>query len=412
MTAPPATASTAPPLFSPEWERDPRPTYRTLMAEGPVHRVTLPSGSRVWLVTRYEAAAAALSDPALIKDPLRFGKRTRGVLAHLPDRLRTVLFRNILELDPPDHTRVRRLVARPFSAARIGRRLAEVEARAVAMVDALPVGEPVDVVSAFCSPYPLRIVCDLLGVPDSEESRLRVQRWARVLNAGHAADADAYIRCAQEAMHYLEELVESKRREPGDDLASAMLASQGEADGLSLDEIIGTLFMLILAGHESTAHLLSMSLLELAGNPQLRRDLIDNPELIPNAAEELLRHTSPVKLAPWRYAADDLTLAGTAIRAGEGVMVGVAAANMDPEVFPDPERLAIRRAEAARHLSFGRGIHFCLGAQLAKMEAAAALRAVLTRFPDFSLAVPSDSIEWQRGAMIRGPLALPLTFGC
>ncbi|MFI2372079.1 cytochrome P450 [Streptomyces sp. NPDC018833] len=362
-------------------------------------------------MTRYEDAAAALANPSLIKDPLRFGKRARGILARLPDRLRTVLFRNILEMDPPEHTRVRKLVARPFSAARISRRLGDVETRALTMVDALPKNEPVDIVSAFCSPYPLRIVCDLLGVPDSEESRRRVQRWARVLNAGHAADAAAYVQCAQEAMDYLEELVALKRREPGDDLATAMVASQGEADGLSLEEIIGTLFMLILAGHESTAHLLSMSLLELARNPDLRRDLADHPELLPNAAEELLRYISPVKLAPWRYAAHDLNLAGAAIRTGEGVMVGVAAANADPDTFPDPGRLDVRRAEASRHLSFGRGPHFCLGAQLAKMEAVVALRAVLDRFPHFSLATSADSIEWQRGAMIRGPLALPLIFG-
>ncbi|MEW2268830.1 cytochrome P450 [Streptomyces sp. SID685] len=404
------TAAQVSPLFSREWESDPRPTYRQLHADGSIHRITLPSGSQAWLVTRYEDAVAALANPSLIKDPLRFGKRSRGILSRLPDRLRTVLFRNILEMDPPEHTRVRRLVARPFSAARIGRRLADVQSRAVAMVDALPSREPVDIVSAFCSPYPLRIVCDLLGVPDSEESRLRVQRWARVLNAGHAADGDAYVQCAQEAMEHLEDLVALKRREPGDDLASAMVASQDEEDGLSLEEIIGTLFMLILAGHESTAHLLSMSLLELALNPELRRDLADHPELLPNAAEELLRYTSPVKLAPWRYAAHDLELDGTDIREGEGVMVGVAAANMDPDTFPDPGRLDIRRAEAARHLSFGRGIHFCLGAQLAKMETVAALRAVLARFPDFSPAVPAESIEWQRGAMIRGPLALPLIF--
>ncbi|MGV2914916.1 cytochrome P450 family protein [Streptomyces alfalfae] len=398
-------------LFSREWESDPRPTYQQLHDTGPVHRVTLPSGSRAWLVTRHEDASAALANPSLIKDPLRFGKRSRGILSTLPDRLRTVLFRNILEMDPPEHTRVRKLVARPFSAARISRRLADVETRAVAMVDALPEREPVDIVRAFCSPYPLRIVCDLLGVPDSEESRLRVQRWARVLNAGHAADTGAYVECAGEAMAYLEELVALKRREPGDDLASAMVASQEEEDGLSPEEVIGTLFMLILAGHESTAHLLSMSLLELARDPELRRDLAEHPELLPNAAEEMLRYTSPVKLAPWRYAAHDLALAGTDIRAGEGVMVGVAAANMDPAVFPGPGRLDIRRAEAVRHLSFGRGIHFCLGAQLAKMEAAAAFRAVLNRFPDFTLAIAADSIEWQRGAMIRGPLALPLVFG-
>lgn len=405
------TTATVPELFSPEWENDPRLTYQALHAQGPVHQVSLPSGSRAWLVTRYEDAAAALADPALAKDPLRFGKRSRGILAQLPERLRTVLFRNILEIDPPDHTRIRRLVARPFTAARIGRRLGEVEKRAVSMVAELPAGQPVDIVGEFCSPYPLRIVCDLLGVPDSEENRKRVQTWARVLNSGHAADADAYIQCAAEAMSYLEDLVETKRRSPDDDLASVMVGSLDQDDGLTMDEIVGTLFMLVLAGHESTAHLLSMSLLELASSPELRSELVARPDAVPDAVEEMLRYTSPVKAAPWRYAVHDMTLAGEQVREGEGVLVGVAAANMDPDVFPDPGRLDIQRPGASRNLSFGRGIHFCLGAHLARMEASAALRAILDRFPDFSLHGPREALVWQRGAMIRGPLALPLIFG-
>jgi cytochrome P450 len=392
-------------LSDPRFLADPYPFYRLLRERAPVWRA--PTG--LWVLTRHADVAAVLKDP-------RFGHDFENKLSDprgRDDLLDEPAFRGLrlsmLVRDPPDHTRLRGLVAKAFTA----RRLEEMRPKIAALVEALldtvaPQGR-MDVIGDFARPLPVLVICELLGIP--EEDRPRFLGGYRV--SGRALDPTPMTRQELDEANanavrnrgYFEDLFERRRDAGGDDLISALLHVRDEHDGrLTHDELAANIGLLFGAGHETTTHLIGNGLLALHRQPDQWQKLVENPALAGNAVEELLRFDSSVQLTS-RKAFEDVTLDGTILRRGESVMCLLGAANRDPEVYADPEKLDITRT-GVRPLSFGGGIHHCLGAQLARIEGEIAFRRLAQRLPKLAL----EDVEhptWRPTITLRGLTQLP-----
>ena len=383
-----------------EFVQNPYAIYERLRAEGPVSRVAMPGGHPVWVITRYADARAALADPRLVKDWRRlFPGSAAG-----PDDGFAALDTHMLSTDPPDHHRLRRLVTKAFTARRIEQlrpRVAEITA---SLLDAMPTGGQVDLLEAFAFPLPITVICELLGVPDSDRANFRA--WTRaVLSIDDTSDEPETA--AMEMAGYFTALVADKRARPADDLLSGLLAARDAGDGLSERELLGMIFLLLVAGHETTVNLIGSGTLALLLSPGEMARLRADRSLLPGAVEELLRYTSPVNHATFRFTAEPVEVGGTLIPAREAVLVAIGSANRDPGRYPAPDRLDIGR-DVGGNLAFGHGIHYCLGAPLARMEGEIAFGGLLSRFPGMALAVPPESLRWRPSTLIHGLETLPV----
>ncbi|MBG7700163.1 cytochrome P450 [Streptomyces sp. MC1] len=393
-------------VMGPEFKADAHRQYARLRAKGPIHPAQFFPGITGWVVVDYDLARTALTHPALLKDPQPAAEmlEAAGFLGH---KRGTGFGGQMLEADPPEHTRLRRLVSGAFSP----KRTAEMEPRitqiADQLVDAMPPSGELDLVEAFTAPLPVAVIAELLGIPEADRQDFR--RWTSLaFQVGHPEYASAVA-----SLHgFLRQLADDKRRAPGDDLLSALVAARDEDDGrLSQDELAGTAALLVIAGHETTVNLLGNAVLALLQHPGQLRLLREDLGLLPDAIEEFLRYDTSVERTTNRYAAEDLELGGVRIPRGGIVAVALASASRDAPLPDggDPDVLDITRP-AARHLSFGHGIHHCLGAPLARLEARVALRTLLTRVPHLELAVPADSLQWFPAGMVRGVLSLPVRY--
>ncbi|MER6347322.1 cytochrome P450 family protein [Streptomyces sp. NPDC001595] len=382
--------------------RDPYPVYARLRAQGPVHRIRMPEGgARAWLVVGYEAGRAALADSRLTKDWSRASPELPlGAVSSGPHMLRS---------DPPDHTRLRKLVAREFTARRVEELAPRVQKTTDALLDrmlAAPDGRA-DLVEALSFPLPISVICELLGVPDLDRESFRT--WSN--DALGATEPENRKAAAAAMARYMTELVEDKRQHPGDDLLSALMhGSADDGDRLSREELIGMAWLLLVAGHETTVNLISNGVLALLTHPEQLAALRSDPSLIDNAVEEMLRYEGPVETPTYRFTVDPGTIGDTVVPGGgELVLVAMADANRDPARFPSPDRFDISR-DARGHVAFGHGIHYCLGAPLARLEARIAVRTLLERCADLTLDIHPAAITWRPGMMIRGPRSLPVRF--
>jgi cytochrome P450 len=375
---------------------DPYATYARLRAKGPVHRVRTPDNGEVWLVVDHATARAALTDPRLGKD---FRPLGMGADPDMPAAMA-----NMLDSDPPRHTRLRRLVAREFTSRRVAALRPRVEAITAGLLDAALREPTADLVEALAFPLPMTVICELLGVPDLDRTAFR--RWSNdIVGGAPDREADAFVAMSA----YLAELIEDKRcRGPQDDLLSALISTRDEGgDRLSAQELIGMAFLLLVAGHETTVNLIANGVHALLRHPDQLAALRADPALIDGAVEEMLRYDGPVETTTWRFAQQDFTLAGVRLRAGEPVLIALASADRDPERFPQADTFDIRRP-AQGHIAFGHGIHYCLGAPLARLEAAVAIPALLERAP--GLALLPEPLTWRPGLLMRGPVRLPVRF--
>ncbi|MEU4348231.1 cytochrome P450 [Streptomyces sp. NPDC023838] len=353
----------------------------------------------VWLVVGHDEARAALADPRFSKDWRQTGDW---------DYASTAVSHNMLETDPPHHTRLRRLVAREFTPRRIEAlrpRVQEITDRLLGAMLAAP-GRTADLMDTLAFPLPMTVICELLGVPDLDRETFR-----RLSNEAVApTQNDGKNSSVREMGAYLAELVEDKRCDgPADDLMSALIRTGHEdGDKLSPDELIGMAFLLLVAGHETTVNLISNGVRALLGHPeQLAALRADFDGLIDGAIEEMLRYDGPVETATYRFTRESVEYGGTVIPAGAPVLVALASAGRDASRYPDPDRFDIRRAPQS-HLAFGHGIHYCLGAPLARMEGRIAVRTLLERAPGLELAADEASLEWLPGMLIRGVRHLPV----
>ncbi|MEU5241802.1 cytochrome P450 [Streptomyces lydicus] len=385
--------------YGEDFTANPYKYYAKLRAQGPVHRVRVPNGPDVWLVVGHEAVRGALTDPRLSKN-----WRASGQLG--PAGEESALFTNMLDADPPHHTRLRKLVAKEFTARRVEGLRPRVQQITDELLDAMlaaPDGRA-DLVEALAFPLPMTVICELIGVPAMDREAFR--GWSNELVAPTGEEA-AYA--ATVAMSdYLVGLIEARRKDPGEGLLSDLIRTSDEdGDQLSREELVGTAFLLLVAGHETTVSLLSNGVRALLQHPAQLAALRADFSLLDNAVEEMLRYDGPVETATWRFSSEPVEIGGTLIPAGETILVALASASRDPERYSAADDFDITR-DARGHAAFGHGIHFCLGAPLARLEARVALRSLLERCPDLALDVDPGALTWRTGMLIRGTEQLPV----
>jgi cytochrome P450 len=405
MTQPPRVD-----LFDAAFKADPYPTYAELRSTAPVHRTTLPDGRSVWLVTRYEDVLAIFKDKRFVKDWRKV--MTPEQLAQIPPipEVMKPLSQNMLDTDPPDHERLRALVSKAFTPKLIERMRPRVQAKADVLLDAVEDRGRMDLIDDYAFPLPIIVIAELLGV--SSEDRNKFREWSDAAVSGNATKEyleEVLIPHMQAFTDYLRALFKEKHKHPTEDLISALVRAEEAGEKLNEDELLGMVFLLLVAGHETTVNLIGNGVLALLQHPDQLQRLRAEPSLIKPAVEELLRYDGPVETSTERFAKEDVVIGGTVIPRGEMVLVVIAAADRDPERFRDPDAVDITRADN-RHLAFGKGIHHCLGAPLARMEGQIAIGTLFRRMPELRLKEPPESLAWRPGMVLRGLQSLPVEF--
>jgi cytochrome P450 len=398
--------STVFPYDDPEFVADPFPFYKELRGQGPVRRVVALRGIEAWLITRYDDGIAALSDPRFSSD-LRDATDTR-LMDRLPTTERESFMRSMIRVGPPDHTRLRRLVSKAFTARRVAALRPRIQEITDGLLDGvLPAGRA-DLVADLALPLPVTVISELLGVP--AEDRSGFQKWTDVMLGQHPDhfDKDAMDEAWRKMWYYLEDLLADKRARPADDLLSALIAARDGEGSLDEDELVAMAFLLLVAGYITTVNLIGGGVAALLAHPDQLKLVRDDPGLLPGAVEEFLRYDGPVNPGVVRFPTEDVEIGGVPIPRGATVLIATAIADRDPSVFTDPDRLDVTRRENA-HLAFGHGAHYCLGAPLARLEGEIAIGTVLRRLPNLALAVPYEELRWQAPSL-RGPKELPVTF--
>jgi cytochrome P450 len=389
--------------MDPEFVADPYPMYQRLQSDDPVHHSPL----GFWVLTRYADVIASLRDPRLIKEPI-----AAFVAARFGMQVPPGLGLSMLDRDPPDHTRLRGLVSKAFTPKALERLRPDIQRIVNGLLDAVDGHGEMDLIDEFAYPLPVNVICDMLGVPVKDHERFK--QWG--LDIARGLDAimlppDSEV--AQRSMtgrralaEYFRELIAQRRASPRDDMLSALIAAEEAGDKLNEDELLATCILLLVAGHETTVNLIGNGTLALLRHPAELRRLRDDPRIIGTAVEELLRFDGPVQRTA-RIPSEDIVIGGRTIPKGEMVMPFLGAADRDPAQFPDPQRLDLTRADN-RHIAFGMGVHFCLGAPLARMEGQIAINTLLQRLPKLALA--TDKPEFRQSLTLRGLQTLPVSF--
>ena len=379
-----------------EYFQDPDSVHARLRAQRPVSAVIMPGGTPVWLVTGYAEARAALADPRLHK--------TAPGWQPAPDSIFAALDRHMLNSDPPDHERLRRLVNKAFTTRRVELLRPRIAAITASLLDDMAGQRDVDLLASFAFPLPITVICELLGIPVADRDDFRA--WSSIMISDTATPA-AYEAAATAMVRYFLALLAAKRHEPADDLLSALILAREDGDRLSENELVSMAFLLLVAGHETTVNLIGSGMLALLLNPAEMSRLRADAALLPGAVEELLRYVNPVNNATYRIAAEPVEFGGSHVGQGEIVLVSLSSADRDPSRYADPDRLDVGR-DSSGHLAFGHGIHYCLGAPLARLEAEIAFRALLARFGSMQLAVPAEALRWRPSTLIHGLETLPV----
>jgi cytochrome P450 len=424
-------------IADPNFMADAYDTYADLRAKGPVTRVRFASGAEeeasedsgeqrgffgnqeTFFVTHYDEVIATLLDRRFSVDP-RSGMTAEQVEqqeAQTPEEFR-LLSRSIISIDPPDHTRLRKLVQPSFTGRGIQALrgsiqqvvddlLDEAERDAAERGEAAP-DRRMDLIEAFAYPFPVTVISDMLGIPRGDRETIR--GWTEDLLRVDRGRVDEEVRTGlREFIDYLTELFERKRLAPADDMISRLVHAEEDGDVLDEDEVLATVFLMFLAGHVTTVNLVGNGVVALLTHPSQLAKLKADPSLAKGVVEETLRYWGPVDFIGRRIAREDVEVGGTVIPAGEQATVSLASANRDPERFADPDVFDITRADANRHVAFGKGIHVCLGAPLARVEGQVAFDTLFRRYPDLRLAVPAEEVRWG-GSFLRGFARLPVLF--
>jgi cytochrome P450 len=424
-------------IADPNFMADAYDTYADLRAKGPVTRVRFAGGAEeaasedsgeqrgffgnqeTFFVTHYDEVVATLLDRRFSVDP-RSGMTAEQVEqqeAQTPEEFR-LLSRSIISIDPPDHTRLRKLVQPSFTGRGIQALrgsiqqvvddlLDEAERDAAERGEAAP-DRRMDLIEAFAYPFPVTVISDMLGIP--REDRETIRGWTEDLLRVDRGRMDEEVRAGlREFIDYLTELFERKRLAPADDMISRLVHAEEDGDVLDEDEVLATVFLMFLAGHVTTVNLVGNGVVALLTHPGQLAKLKADPGLAKGVVEETLRYWGPVDFIGRRIAREDVEVGGTVIPAGEQATVSLASANRDPGRFADPDVFDITRADANRHVAFGKGIHVCLGAPLARVEGQVAFDTLFRRYPDLRLAVPAEEVRWG-GSFLRGFARLPVLF--
>ena len=388
---------------------DPYPLYAQMREAGAAHRMNVRDGVTAWIVPRYEDARVLLNDPRLSKDPRNGPPEWQNSVG---ENFGAGLGDHLLNADPPKHTRLRRLVSAAFTPRRLEALRPRVQEIADELLDAVvPTGQA-ELIGDFASLLPITVICELLGLPREDRGQFRA--WSlQIITAGDAGAGEAPRDAMREAFislyQYFIAIIEKKRQAPQDDLISALIEARDEGDKLNDQELVSMMFVLLLAGFETTMNLIGNGTLALLRNPDQLEALRRDPSLVPSAVEEFLRYDGPVELALWRFTTEPVEVGGVTIPQGEAVLIALAGADRDPAAFKEPDRLDVAR-EDNHHVAFGHGIHFCIGANLARLEGKIAFETMLRRLPGLALGVEDDALEWRVTSFVRGLRALPLKF--
>lgn len=389
------------------FKRNPAPTFAAMRSEGSVIASRIPLIGKVSFATTYAAVETLLKDKdCFVVDPRPIGKKNvKRVPWWFPKRFRP-LTESMLGMDDPDHRRLRRLVDKAFHNRSINSYRPMIISIANRMIDSLEMSDDRDLVRHVARPLPLAVISELLGLPHEDQPELI--RWMNgISTVSSLIGAFRMLPALEKLSNYLKQHFVKRRTEPQDDLISALVAAEEEGDQLSEDELLAMCFILFVAGHETTTHLMSGSVLALIQHPEQLEKLRSNADLMPSAVDELLRFVSPVQMSKPRYATEDTILDGSSVKQGERLMALLASANADPEVFEGPERMNLERTPN-RHLAFGHGPHVCLGLQLARSEMAIFLQQLLDRYPRLGLVVPEENLRWTKRIGLRALRTLPI----
>jgi cytochrome P450 len=406
-------------LSSPSIKADPYKEFERIRTEDPVHLVTLPGQRQGWLITGYEDAERALRDQRFVKDVSK-ALSPAEIASQFPwlkdqdqgedhNQANRIFGHGLLNSDPPDHTRLRALVNVAFTPRMIERWNKRIVNIANTLLDAVQAQGQMDLVNDFAYPLPMTVITEILGVPKEDQAKFR--QWSNTLIEASGDPKDIQQRTEQirEFRDYLYYLINEKRKQPADDLLTRLIETEEVGDKLTEEELISMVSLLLIAGHETTVNLISNGTLALLQHPDQKEKLQHDPSLIKSAIEEFLRYHGPLMTATQRWAREDFEFGGQQIHQGDYVVVVLASANHDPQKFDHAEMLDITRKDNA-HLAFGKGIHYCLGAPLARLEGQIAIQTLLKRLPDLHLAVPEQELVWRPGALIMGLRALPVAF--
>jgi cytochrome P450 len=380
---------------------EPDPQYAELRRTEPVSRVQLPYGPPAWLVTDYELTKAVLSDARFSRAACVGRDNPRETAADVSQ-----VAESVLSMDPPQHTRIRKLVGKAFTP----RRVAELRPRATAIShelldDMIAAGPPADLVDSFSYALPAIMICELLGIPEADRPMFRSWTDAIVSTATAVQEQDAYLHL----VGYIADMFAARRTRPGDDLLTWLVQARDTDDRLSESELLVLGMALLVAGYETTAHQITNMTYTLLTHPPQLQQLRQRPELLPAAVEEMLRFNVFGSAINPRIATADVEIGNVVVLAGEPVLCSRSSANRDETVFSHPDELDLSR-DPNPHLAFGYGPHFCLGANLARVELQVALGAILSRLPGLRIAVPEDSLTWHSGTIMRGLAAFPIVW--
>jgi cytochrome P450 len=388
-------------IASSEFKADPFPFYAQLRSEAPVYRTKLPDKRNVWLVTRYNDVLTVLKDDRFGKD--KIDARTPP---WLPGMFKPLL-RNMLDVDVPDHTRLRELVQKVCTARLIENLRERIQDRADKLLNQVQAEGRTDLIRDYAIPIPTTIIAEVLGVPAKD--RYKFHRWSSTAISSTSSCWGLVFALPHGVafLRYIRSLVKARRVHAEDDLVTALVRAE-EGDQLSEDELVTMIFLLLVAGHETTVNLIGNGTLALLENPDQMDRLRDNPALIKAAVEELLRYNGPLETATERSTREDTTVAGVTVSRGELVFAVLASANRDEQQFQDADRLDLGR-EPNPHVAFGSGIHHGLGASLARIEGQIAIATLLRRIPNLKMAILSNALRWRRGLVLRVLEILPVT---
>jgi cytochrome P450 PksS len=393
-------------LFNPAFKANPFPTYAAMRAQAPVYAHAAPDGRAIWYVTRYDDVAAVL------KDDERFCKDPRNVVEigffpKNPVSTHQLINRNMLFSDPPDHTRLRALVSQAFTPRRVAAMAGRIRETAEALLDPLAVGETDDLIAAYALPLPVVVISDMLGIPATDRADVADWSQAIISPGSRGLNYSARKRKVRAFVDYLGRLFAQRRADPRDDLITALVGAEAGGERLSEAELSSMVALLLVTGHETTVNLIGNGALALLRRPDQVERLRSDESLWPAAVEELLRFDGPVETSTTRWVRRDTEFQGCAMRRGDLMRAVITAANRDPAQFARPDELYVGRADN-RHLAFGLGAHYCLGAPLARLKGAIALAALFRRLPAARLAAPPEELAWRSGVLFRGLKRLPI----